>query len=388
MKSLNTFSLLSSMTQKSIVSAGARAIRGVATTSRAVVFEKFGEPQDVTRVISYPIGEVGPDEVLLKTLASTINPSDINQVQGVYPSRPVFSSDYSNGKTELAVGGNEGVFEVLEVGKNVTNLHPGDWTMPASVSFGTWRSHALVNSKTMSGPIAVKGVTPTQVVTSNINPVSAYQMLKNYATLSPGDWVIQNGGNSAVGRAVIQLCKLWGYKSISVVRSRDNIEDLIAELKDLGADHVITEEQLASKEFKPTIKEWTKDNPIKLGLNCVGGKSATNISTKLGKDGHLVTYGAMSKQPLTVPTGLLIFNNITFHGFWLTANIKADPSGRNAALAEILGLVAEGKFKTAPILKHLLSADKSDEANTEISKAAFESYAKGFSNKKHVFVWE
>jgi NADPH:quinone reductase-like Zn-dependent oxidoreductase len=36
----------------------------------------------------------------------------------------------------------------------------------------------------------------------------------------------------------------------------------------------------------------------------------------LGKDAHLVSYGAMSKQPLSLPTSAFIFKNLTAHGFW------------------------------------------------------------------------
>lgn len=36
----------------------------------------------------------------------------------------------------------------------------------------------------------------------------------------------------------------------------------------------------------------------------------------LGPDGHLVSYGAMSKEPLSLPTSLFIFKNLTCHGFW------------------------------------------------------------------------
>lgn len=60
----------------------------------------------------------------------------------------------------------------------------------------------------------------------NVNPCTAYRMLKDYVSLKPGDTVIQNGGNSAVGQFVIQLCKVWNYKSVSVVRDRPNIQEL------------------------------------------------------------------------------------------------------------------------------------------------------------------
>lgn len=60
----------------------------------------------------------------------------------------------------------------------------------------------------------------------NVNPCTAYRMLKDFISLKPGDTVIQNGANSAVGQLVIQLCKLWNYKSINIVRDRINIQEL------------------------------------------------------------------------------------------------------------------------------------------------------------------
>lgn len=45
-------------------------------------------------------------------------------------------------------------------------------------------------------------------------------MLKDFVTLQKGDTVIQNGSNSGVGQAVIQIAKAWGINTINVVRSR------------------------------------------------------------------------------------------------------------------------------------------------------------------------
>jgi trans-2-enoyl-CoA reductase len=45
-------------------------------------------------------------------------------------------------------------------------------------------------------------------------------MLLDFVSLIPGDVVVQNGANSGVGEAVIQLCKLWGLKTFNIVRDR------------------------------------------------------------------------------------------------------------------------------------------------------------------------
>ena len=48
------------------------------------------------------------------------------------------------------------------------------------------------------------------------------------------------------------------------------------------------------------------------------GEAGTACARALAPGGTLVSYGAMSQQPLALPPGLLIFNDIRVRGFWLT----------------------------------------------------------------------
>jgi trans-2-enoyl-CoA reductase len=54
--------------------------------------------------------------------------------------------------------------------------------------------------------------------TLTINPATAYCLLREFETLKPGDVIIQNGANSMVGLAVIQMARDMGVKTINVVR--------------------------------------------------------------------------------------------------------------------------------------------------------------------------
>lgn len=300
---------------------------------------------------------------------------------------PAFTTDFTpKDQDPHAIGGNEGLFEIVEVGSNVAGFKKGDWAIPRLPNFGTWRSHAIVTPKDLT-PINKEGITPIQAATISVNPCTAHQMLTQFATLQKGDWFIQNGGNSGVGRAAIQLGKIWGLNSISVVRSRDNLDDLVKELKDLGATHVITEEELGSKAFKPTIKGWTEGKPIKVGLNCVGGKSATGVARQLGQGGHLVTYGGMSKQPVTLPTSLFIFKDIHAHGYWLSAWTKKNPEGKGKAVEEILSYIRSGEFQDVPVNSNEWKNSSSDEDKAEVFKKALEGATKGFSGKKQVITF-
>jgi mitochondrial enoyl-[acyl-carrier protein] reductase / trans-2-enoyl-CoA reductase len=83
---------------------------------------------------------------------------------------------------------------------------------------------------------------------------------------------------------------------------------------------------------------------IRLGLNCVGGKETSLMAGLLGHNAHLVSYGAMSKQPLSLPTSLFIFKNLTSHGFWQSRWYKERSREERENLMSVLaGLMKDEK---------------------------------------------
>jgi trans-2-enoyl-CoA reductase len=319
--------------------------------AKCLTFPDYGEPKDVLRLHGHSISAPHGNLVTMRFLASPINPADINQIQGVYPSKPTFTTDMSSAEP-LAVGGNEGVAEIMAVGSGVKGLQKGDWVIQKQPGFGTWRTHAQTTADPLLKIENKEGLTPEQVGTISINPCTAYRMLKDFVSLQPGDWFIQNGANSGVGRAAIQLAKLWGYKSINVVRKRETgFEEMKKDLESLGADIVVTDEEVADRSFKDRIKEITNGGreQVKLGLNCVGGKLVNNMAKQLSDGARMVTYGAMSKQPETLPTPMLIFKNIGFDGFWVSKWSKNNPEEKKKCVDEILDLTRQGKFYDTPM---------------------------------------
>lgn len=182
-----------------------------------------------------------------------------------------------------------------------------------------------------------------EAATITVNPPTAYRMLRDFVQLKPGDTVIQNGSNSAVGQAVIQLCRIWGINCISIVRDRPEIADLTNFLKQLGATEVLTEEQCRTTQL---FKSGALPKP-KLAFNCVGGKSATEILRHLTDKGVMVTYGAMSREAVTAPNAALIFKDISFRGFWMSrwSRENATSPERKKMLTEIIDLYLNGQFK-------------------------------------------
>lgn len=233
---------------------------------------------------------------------SPINPADINTIQGVYGVKPNLPFTL----------GNEGFGSIEQVGSKVKNLEVGDWVIPGTNAWGTWRSHAIEEEKNLLK--IPNDLDPAMAATLAVNPCTAYRMLLDFENLEKGDIVLQNAANSAVGQHVIQIAKHMGYQTVNIVRSREGIDKLKQELRDMGADYVLTEEELrSSKLFKNGELA-----PPKLVLNCVSGKAVIELVKTMAENGTLVTYGGMSRQPLVVPTSAFIFKNIRLVGYWMT----------------------------------------------------------------------
>jgi trans-2-enoyl-CoA reductase len=360
--------------------------------AKALTLTDYGEPASVLSLHTHSISPPHGSLMTLRFLASPINPADINQVQGVYPSKPTFTTALGTANP-IAVAGNEGVAEIISLGETAKKqgFQRGDWVVMTGPGFGTWRTHA---SATPEQVVKLdegmrEGITPIQAGTVSINPCTAHQMLKGFAQLKEGEWFIQNGANSGVGRAAIQLGKKWGYKSINIIRGRDDkaTEDKLKEnLKGIGADVVITDTELQSQGIKDMSKEWTNGGrePIRLAMNCVNGKAATAMAKLLASNAHFVTYGAMSKQPLTIPASMLIFKDIHFHGFWVSRWAEQNPQDKKSAVAEVLDMTRKNEFRDQPVDEIKWEWETKGEELINKVKDTLEGYREG----KGIFVFE
>ena len=262
----------------------------------AAVYEKHGNPADVLHVETRPWPTPAADEAVVKMRAAPINPADLNQIEGKYPVR-----------AELpATPGFEGAGVVTELGADVNSLTTGALViLPHNI--GTWRDAVAVKAEDLV--VVPDGIEPVQAAMLKINPLTAWRLLHDYVELQKGDWLIQNAANSAAGRDIIQIAHELGYKTVNVVRRAELIDELRAE----GGDAALVDDE----NLREQVKNATGGAPIRLGLNSVGGDSALRLANCLAPGGTLVSFGAMSLQPLKIPTGLLIFKDLRFRGIWI-----------------------------------------------------------------------
>jgi trans-2-enoyl-CoA reductase len=292
----------------------------------AIVYHEYGDPASVLRVEEVELPEPQPGEIRIRMEAAPINPADLNTIEGKYPIRPPLP----------ATPGVEGAGVVYALGADVDNLKIGDRVLvPHGV--GTWREACVCAAR--DATVVPAGIAPEQAAMLKINPATAWRMLHDFAELKPGDWVIQNAANSGVGRAAIQIAKQLGIKTVNIVRRAE----LIAELEAEGADVVLVD----GDDLRAQVAERTGKAKILLALNAVGGESALNIANVLAAHGTHVTYGAMSRQPVRLPNGLLIFKDLRFRGFWVSnwySNASAEE--KNGMFKHLFDFAARGILKT------------------------------------------
>lgn len=292
------------------------------TATRARYHQRGPVPQDVIAAETFELPTLQAGQVLVEVVAAAINPSDVLTLTGDYGMLPPLP----------AVGGNEGVGRVVEVGADVSRLAPGQLVL-LPVGSGTWTTH-LISDAAQLLPLP-SGADPRQLAMLTVNPPTASLLLSEFADLKPGDWVIQNASNSAVGGYLVQLAKARGLRTVNVVRR----EAACAAVRELGGDVVLVD----GDDLGKRVKDATGGAKIALGIDAVGGLATERLSQAVMSGGLIVNYGAMSGEACAISPGSLIFRGIRLHGFWLAHWFKtASAEARNALFGELVRLIATG----------------------------------------------
>ena len=155
-------------------------------------------------------GAPADNEALVSIRCAAINPADLLIFEGRYPGPELLPAPV----------GIEGAGVVEAVGAGVSDLAPGDHVI--SLGRANWAQKVLGDAGTfIKIPRDLDFRLAAQL---KANPPSAKLMLSDYESLEPGDWVIQNAANSAVGRHLIRMAKARGVKTINIVRRRHSCE--------------------------------------------------------------------------------------------------------------------------------------------------------------------
>jgi NADPH:quinone reductase-like Zn-dependent oxidoreductase len=267
---------------------------------KAIIFDRCGDPEEVLQVRDVPAPEPRRGQVRVRMLASPINPSDLMYIRGLYgkpPPLPATPGFEGVGVVEASGGG---LLARRVMGKRVAVI---------SSSGGNWREQTVIPARQA---IPVPAELPLeQAATFFVNPASALVMTQYVLRVPRGAWLLQTAAGSALGRMVIRLGKQNGFRTINVVRRREQGEELLR----LGGDAVIcsSEESIAERTMA-----LTNGTGVPYAIDAVGGKTASDAVLALGAHGRMLVYGTLSMEPLTVDPRVLMVNHKSVEGFWLS----------------------------------------------------------------------
>jgi NADPH:quinone reductase-like Zn-dependent oxidoreductase len=294
---------------------------------KKVEISAYGTPEEVARCIEAPdLGAPGAGEITFDVLAFPINPADLSMIRGNYRLRPPLP----------ATPGAECVGRVRAVGAGVAGLKPGDLVI--NLQRENWATQRRIAA---SDAIPIpEGLDLKQAAMLRINPPTAQLLLEDHVALQPGDWVVQNVANSAVGRHIIVLAKGRGWHTVNVVRRGD----VAAELEALGADAVVAD----GPDLATRARDASSGGPIRLGIDAVSGEACKRIADSVADSGVVVTYGSMSGADPVISRAAL-GRGIRLCSFMLGDGLaKRTPQAVRALYAELAGKLRDG-ILTAPI---------------------------------------
>ncbi len=197
---------------------------------KAIVHVRYGRPSalEVRDDVDQPVIE--DDQVLVRVVASSVNPVEWYGVTGPYFAR------IGNGlrKPKSTAVGADLAGRVEAVGRDVTEFRPGDEVFGSSGH--SWAEYAPARAERLAPKPA--NVSFEEAAAVPVAGLTALQALRDKGNVQPGQKVLINGASGGVGTFAVQLAKSFGAE-VTAVCSTGNVE----QARSLGADRVVDYKQ-------------------------------------------------------------------------------------------------------------------------------------------------
>jgi NADPH2:quinone reductase len=295
------------------------------TTVRAVIHSTFGDATEVLEVAERPLPEPAAGQVRVRTVLSPIHNHDLWTIRGTYGFKP-----------ELPAGSGTEAYGVVDaLGEGVDSLQVGQ-RVATGGTFGVWSEYFVAKAAGLVPvPDGIDDETAAQLISM---PFSALSLL-DFLDVKPGDWIVQNTANGAVGKLVAQFAAARGVHVLGLVRRDAGVEELAG----LGIPDVVSTE---SDGWRERVADILGESAPRAAVDSVGGTAAGDLLSLLGEGGTLVSFGSMASSTLKLSAGDLIFKQATVKGFWgSTVSRTMDAAARGALFAELVQRIGSGEVR-------------------------------------------
>src|SRR3954468_14198819 len=288
---------------------------------RAVQITRFGGPE-VMDVVDLPDPTPGEGEQLFDITSSGVNFADTHQTEDSYLAPQQLP----------LIPGAEFVGTPAGGGPRVVGLLAG----------GGYAQKVATNPR-LTWPVP-DAVSDEQALAVVLQGATAWHLLRTSAHLEAGESVIVIAGAGGGDSLAVQLAKRWGAGRVIATASSPEKRALTEEL---GA-HASVDPALADddpKAFTAALREANDGKRVDIVLEMTGGNVFDGSLSALAPFGRLVAYGMAGRvPPKPVQAPSLMGTSRAVIGFWL-AHCMSRPEMMDAAMNELLPLVAEGALK-------------------------------------------
>ncbi len=272
---------------------------------RSVFFEQCGAPIEVLRFREdAPKPTPARGQVLVRMLASPINPSDLLYIEGRYGLKPQLPATPGFEGVGIVEASGGGILGWLRQGKRVAIIND---------RHGNWQEYTLTSARQVI-PVPPE-IPDDQAATFFVNPATALAMIRHVLRPPPGAWLLQSAAGSALGKMILQLSRLDGFRTINWVRRPEQVD----ELRRLGATEVLC---VPPEELPEQVHRLTGGAGVPFAIDPVGGAVGSAVVRSLGTGGRALLYGLLSGEPISVDPRFLLRGSKRVEGFWLADWVK------------------------------------------------------------------
>ena len=292
-------------------------------TMKAVVAHEYGGP-DVLKLEDVPVPEPKENEILVRVVASGVNPADPLILNGKY------AKEFG---THLPlVLGYDMAGVVVKTGPKITKLKVGDPVYAYLLWGGGWAEYCISNeAESVIKPKSLNFAEASAVPLAALTAWQAFELGKVHS----GQTVLIHGGSGGVGSFAIQIAKARGARVIATASTAN--QDL---LKQLGAD-------MAIDYTKPNWESAVRD--VDFALMPVGGETMKRTYGVMKKGGTIATLISRADPAELEKRGIR------------GAPVFSHPNAND--LAEITKLIDAGKIK--PIVSQVLPLSDAAKADAQ-----------------------
>jgi len=294
-------------------------------TMNAVEITTPGGPE-VLRMVTRPLPELRPGEVLIRVAAAGVNGPDLFQRRGAYPPPP--------GASDLP--GLEVAGTVVAVAKDVQRPKIGE-DVCALVAGGGYAEYCAAPAGLC---LAVpNGLSLVEAASLPETFFTVWSNVFDRGRLGPNETLLVQGGASGIGVAAIQMAATLGHRVFATAGSSEKC----AACERLGAEKAIN---YKSEDFVAVVKGLTDNRGVDVVLDMVAGDYVPREIRSLAADGRLVIIALLGGAKGEADYAAVMLKRLTITGSTLRPRSVEFKAAIAQNLQQIIWpLIEAGKIK-------------------------------------------